>query len=40
MPAWKSARVNSRFDEKVGELENKAGSGDPEKGGATVIERA
>lgn len=39
MPAWKSAKLQSRFDEKVTELENKGGEGDPEKGGAATVER-
>lgn len=36
MPAWKSAKLNSRFDEKVRKLEHK---GDPEQGDAAAIER-
>ncbi|KAH0605611.1 uncharacterized protein H6S33_004833 [Morchella sextelata] len=41
IPAWKSAKVNSRLDEKVGDLENnKPGhdDGQSEKGAATTVE--
>lgn len=36
VPAWESAKLNSRFDEKVDELKSK---GDPERGESAAIER-